>query len=847
MNKKDLDKRIIQEDLDVLIGKKFGDYSKYIIQERALPDLRDGLKPVQRRILFAMHDLKLTNKTAYKKSARVVGDVIGKYHPHGDSSVYEAMVRLAQEWKINMPLVDMHGNKGSIDGDSPAAMRYTEARLGPVSEYLLGDIDKKITDFVPNFDDSEEEPVVFPTKFPNLLVNGSMGIASGYSTNIPPHNFNEVIKALIYVLENEHATLSKITNFIKGPDFPTGGIIQDLPALKQSYKTGRGKIIIKSKWNYDLKNQEILITEIPYETNKADLVKKIDDLIRQGKVPGIKEVRDDTDRLGLQITLLCKPGADIELIMKYLLKSTDLQKNFNFNMVAIKDKKPTQVGLMDILIAFKSFRIHTTKKLYHFELQKLQARLEIVLGLIKVTKIIDQVIEVIKASKNKATAKENIIDKFSFSENQAEAIVNLRLYRLTKTDVVALEKEQEDLKITIAHYQKALENKEFLVKQLVEELKNLGKEFVVLRKTVIDSEIENLDIDETALIQEEEVMVVVSHQGYIKKVSLRSYETSASETIGLREDDLIIAATKTSNLNSLVVFTSGGRYYSIPIFKLTDFKWKDLGEHLSKFTTLESSERILKVAMLKDFNKEGTLVVATAKGLIKQTKISDLSISLTRRGAKYTGIKTEDHVVSVALNLYQNAFVTSITKNGQGLCFPLADVPISGPGASGVKNIRLTPPDYVVSSIVNDQVEIEEQKAQLLIVTSNGKAKRLKISDLKKAARGSKGTRIAFQAKNSSAYQIINAFNVASVDDLQILTSSNNHLGLNPKGNVPLTTPKTGLNGFTKEEIKLAFNDLRLQFERLSSKEVTREQVLRINKIENKDSLQFDKKNNGDY
>ncbi len=825
MSKNNLGKEIIQENIDVLISQKFGDYSKYIIQERALPDLRDGLKPVQRRILYAMHDLKLTHKTAYKKSARVVGDVIGKYHPHGDSSVYEAMVRLAQEWKINMPLVDMHGNKGSIDGDSPAAMRYTEARLGPISAYLLGDIDKKITDFVPNFDDSEEEPVVLPAKFPNLLVNGSMGIASGYSTNIPPHNFNEVIKAFIYVLKNEHATLSKITNYIKGPDFPTGGIVQDLDGLKQSYRTGKGKIIIKSRWNYDRRNKEILITEIPYETNKADLVRKIDELIHQNRVPGIKEVRDDTDRSGLQITLLCKPEVDVDLVMKFLLKTTDLQKNFNFNMVAIKDKKPTQVGLMDILVAFKSFRILTTRKLYTFELQKLQTRLEIVIGLIKVARIIDQVIDVIKTSKNKADAKANIIDKFSFTNLQAEAIVNMRLYHLTTTDVAALEEELHQLNLTIAHYNRALENKDYLIAQLVDELTKLGKEFNVPRKTTIDDEIENLDIDETALIQKEDVMVVVSHQGYIKKVSLRSREASAAETVGCREDDLIVAATKTSNLNSLVVFTSSGRYYSIPIYKLTDFKWKDLGEHLSKFTTLNPTERILKVGMLKDFHKNGTLVVATAKGLIKQTKISDLSIVLTRRGAKYAGIKKGDHVVSITLNLYEKAFVTTITKSGQALYYPLANVPISGLGASGVKNITLTAPDYVVSSIVNSEADVKSQKAQVLIVTSNGKAKRIRINELKKAARGSKGSKIAPQTK-SSPYEIINAFNVSSVNDLQILTMTNNHIESYPKLSISITTPKTGLNGLIKEKIKLVFNDLRLQFERLRPKEPTREQTL---------------------
>ncbi|NQX83488.1 MAG: DNA topoisomerase 4 subunit A, partial [Mycoplasmataceae bacterium] len=462
--------KIILKNLDELIGDKFGNYSKYIIQERALPDLRDGLKPVQRRVLYAMHDLRLSHKSAYKKSARVVGDVIGKYHPHGDTSVYDAMVRLGQEWKVNMPLVDMHGNKGSIDGDGPAAMRYTEARLSKISSELLTNIDKNLTKFSPNFDDSELEPTVLPARYPNLLVNGASGIASGYATNIPPHNLNELIQALIYIFKNKSVTLSNLTNFIKGPDFPTGGTVSSLDLIKEAYRNGKGKIVITSKWEFNLKNKAIEITEIPFEINKSDLVKKIDDLVRNNRVPGIKEVRDDTDRTGMQISLLCKPEANHELIMNFLFKSTDLRKNYNFNMVSIKDKKPQLLGLLDMMISFTEFQIEIYTKLYKFELKKLEKRLEIVKGLIRMISIIDELIKIIRNSKNKKEAKENIIKNFNFTENQAEAIVILRLYRLTSTDINELKNEKSLLEKTSSHFNKGIKNRNYLVENIIKEL-----------------------------------------------------------------------------------------------------------------------------------------------------------------------------------------------------------------------------------------------------------------------------------------------------------------------------------------------------------------------------------------
>ncbi|NOQ50098.1 MAG: DNA topoisomerase IV subunit A [Mycoplasmataceae bacterium] len=820
---------IISKDIDELIGKKFGDYSKYIIQERALPDLRDGLKPVQRRILFAMNDLKLSHKGPYKKSARVIGDVIGKYHPHGDSSVYEAMVRLGQEWKINLPLVDMHGNKGSVDGDSPAAMRYTEVRLGHITQFLLINIDKNLVDFAPNFDDSEKEPVVLPAQFPNLLINGSTGIASGYSTNIPPHNFNEVMKALIYVLKNERAVLSDLTRIIKGPDFPTGGIIQDQQAIKAAYKNGKGKIIVKSIWHWNKSKSEIQITEIPYETNKADLVRKIDDLVRSGKLPKVLQIRDDSDRKGMQITLMCQSDVNLEVIMKYLFKVTDLQKNYNLNMVAIKDKKPMQLGLVEIISSFKEFLISTTIRLYEFELNKITNRLEIVDGLIKVTKIIDKVIYVIRNSTNKLEAKTNLMGQFLFSSRQAEAIVSLRLYHLTSTDVKHLQEEQFDLLNKSKNYKKALKNHKYLVEQIIINLEAITDIFQIPRKSQIDNNIELLDINEEDLIQEEDVIVVVSHQGYIKKVPIRSYEASQGVSAGKRVDDLIISISRVSNLENLVLFSSTGKYYSVPIWKMSEYKWKDLGEHFSKFAKISSTDRILKVATLKDFQKSGTIVISTEKGMIKQTKIKELVISSTKKGLQYVKLKPNDFVVSISLAKKQSDYVTSITKFGYALRYNLNSVPISKTTASGVVNLKLSDNDFVVSCLVSPSKEVSNDKSQIIIITDNGKAKRFRTSEIKKVSRASRGSLISPQIE-SNPHQVLNAFNTHEVDYLSLLTHKNEHKMLAPKSNIPLTEHKTGLNGFLKEPIKLVFNDLRLKFENLKKSEITKEIVLNLNK-----------------
>ncbi|BDU67594.1 MAG: DNA topoisomerase 4 subunit A [Candidatus Tyloplasma litorale] len=801
--------KIIKEKLDYLIGEKFGNYSKYIIQERALPDLRDGLKPVQRRVLYAMNDLRLTHKSSYKKSARVVGDVIGKYHPHGDTSVYDAMVRLSQEWKVNMPLVDMHGNKGSIDGDSPAAMRYTEVRLAKISSELLLGIEKNLVSFSPNFDDSELEPTVLPARYPNLLVNGATGIASGYSTNIPPHNLKEVIDALIYILRNDHVTLSNITKFIKAPDFPTGGIISSKKSIRNAYKNGKGKVIIDSKWKYDFKNSEIHIFELPYETNKSEIVKKIDELIRENKIPGIKEVRDDTDRTGLRVTLLCNDNVNVELVMNFLLKSTDLRKSYSFNMVSIKDKKPELLGLVDILNYFAEFQIDLYTKLYNFELLKLKKRLEIVKGLIKVVDIIDEIIETIRKSKNKSDARRNIINEFKFTENQAEAIVTLRLYRLTSTDINDLKREKTLLNSSIKNYQKSLQNKEYLKQNIITELEAISNEYGIERKTEIKNEIKDIKIDEKDLIQEEEVWISVTHQGYIKKISLKSKEASAKGTFGKRKDDIIISLNKTSNLNSLIIFASSGKYFSIQIYKLLDSKYKDIGEHISKYTTLDALDRIVSTAIVSDFDKEGELIISTKKAIIKRSLIREMNINQTKRGSKYINLKNNDEVVSVSILKDERSFLTTVTKNGFSLRYTANNLSTTSLASGGVKNLNLTMDDEVISTIVNEIDEVDKGKSQAILIAKSGKAKRIKINEIRAVSRGSIGSIIVKKFKSTND-QIINAFNIDITDKIYILTDENKNINLKPKSDLILSDTSTGLNKLIDSGIKLVFNDVDL-------------------------------------
>ena len=701
----------IQElSLEAVMGERFGRYSKYIIQERALPDIRDGLKPVQRRILFAMNEDGNTFDKPFRKSAKSVGNVMGNYHPHGDSSIYEAMVRLSQYWKLREPLIEMHGNNGSMDGDPPAAMRYTEARLSEIAAEMLKDIDKKTVEMVPNFDDTEFEPTVLPARFPNLLVNGATGISAGYATEIPTHNLSETIQATIYLMDHPEAELDDLMKFIKGPDFPTGGIMLGLDGIKKAYETGRGKAMLRARTQIeDVRGakQQIVIEEIPYEVNKALLVKKIDEIRLQKKAEGIAEVRDESDREGLRIVVELKKDANAQGILNYLFKNTDLQISYNFNMVAIDHKCPKHVGLKKILESYLEHQRIVVTKRTEFDLNKAKERKHIVDGLIKALSILDDVIKTIRASKNKKDAKANLVSSFDFTEKQAEAIVSLQLYRLTNTDVTALQNEAEDLERKIVEYTKILNNGKELDKVIKKELKTIDKKYGTPRLTEIRAEIEELKIDTEVMVAQEDVMLLVSRDGYVKRSSLRSFKASDESDNGLKEEDVVILMKVANTLDHLLMFTNKGNVIYRPIHDIVDSRWKDTGEHLSQTVGLSDDERVIEAFTFDSLEKEGAFVFATKEGMIKQTLLKDLKPGRTYRSRAQTFIKLKTDTDEVIMAEFvetenEDLQVFCTTHAGYGLRYLLNEVPTTGARTSGVKCMDLRD-DFLISvSLVSE-------------------------------------------------------------------------------------------------------------------------------------------------
>ena len=745
----------IQElNLEDVMGDRFGRYSKYIIQDRALPDIRDGLKPVQRRILYAMSIDGNTSDKQFRKSAKTVGNVIGNFHPHGDSSVYEAMVRMSQDWKLRDVLIEMHGNNGSMDGDPAAAMRYTEARLSKISEELLRDLDKQTVEFVLNFDDTEEEPTVLPARYPNLLVNGATGISAGYATEIPTHNLGEVIDATIHAIDHPKATVKELMQFVKGPDFPTGGIIQGIEELEQAYETGRGKVVIRSKTKIEsIKGgkSQIIITEIPYEVNKALLVKKIDEIRLNKKIDGIAEVRDESDRTGLQIVVELKKEANAEGILNYLLKNTDLQVNYNFNMVAIDERRPVQVGLKTILTSYINFQKEVITRRTQYDLKKAQDRLHIVDGLMKALSILDEVIALIRNSKDKKHAKERLVETYDFTMIQAEAIVSLQLYRLTNTDITILQNEKLDLNEQIATFLSILKSEKTLLQVMKSELRDLKKKYATPRLTQIQAEIEEIKIETEVLVTEEEVYVVATKQGYYKRVSPRSFASSAPEENGMREGDEVILCQKASTLDNLILFTSKGNYLHLPVHEIPEAKWKDVGNHLSQSISLGSNELILsgfiKAKDSDDSYKDWTVVFFTKEGLVKQTLFNEFT---TYRGYKTrtsNAMKlktTTDEVVKVVVTNPEGLEVFIVTHCGFGLRYELSEIPVVGTVASGVKAINLRKEDYVAGAMV---YSLEHKVVSAFLVTQRGAVKRFNVLEISMLTRAKRGLMVLRELK----------------------------------------------------------------------------------------------------
>ncbi|HES3220818.1 DNA topoisomerase IV subunit A [Streptococcus pyogenes] len=730
--------------LEDIMGERFGRYSKYIIQERALPDIRDGLKPVQRRILYSMNKDGNTFEKGYRKSAKSVGNIMGNFHPHGDSSIYDAMVRMSQDWKNREILVEMHGNNGSMDGDPPAAMRYTEARLSEIAGYLLQDIEKNTVSFAWNFDDTEKEPTVLPAAFPNLLVNGSSGISAGYATDIPPHNLSEVIDAVVYMIDHPKASLEKLMEFLPGPDFPTGGIIQGADEIKKAYETGKGRVVVRSRTEIEeLKGgkQQIIVTEIPYEVNKAVLVKKIDDVRVNNKVPGIVEVRDESDRTGLRIAIELKKEADSQTILNYLLKYTDLQVNYNFNMVAIDHFTPRQVGLQKILSSYISHRKDIIIERSKFDKAKAEKRLHIVEGLIRVLSILDEIIALIRSSDNKADAKENLKVSYDFSEEQAEAIVTLQLYRLTNTDIVTLQNEENDLRDLITTLSAIIGDEATMYNVMKRELREVKKKFANPRLSELQAESQIIEIDTASLIAEEETFVSVTRGGYLKRTSPRSFNASSLEEVGKRDDDELIFVKQAKTTEHLLLFTTLGNVIYRPIHELTDLRWKDIGEHLSQtISNFATEEEILYADIVTSFD-QGLYVAVTQNGFIKRFDRKELSPWRTykSKSTKYVKLKDDkDRVVTLSPVIMEDLLL--VTKNGYALRFSSQEVPIQGLKSAGVKGINLKNDDSLASAFA-------VTSNSFFVLTQRGSLKRMAVDDIPQTSRANRGLLVLRELK----------------------------------------------------------------------------------------------------
>ena len=744
--KNEILKRIQDYALEEIMGDRFGKYAKEIILDRAIPDVRDGLKPVQRRILYAMYKAGNTSDKGYIKCAATVGDVLGKFHPHGDSSVYDAMVRMSQWWKQNHILVDIHGNNGSMDGDGPAAYRYTEARLAKISNELLKDLDKETVSWALNFDDRFLEPTVLPAKFPNLLVNGANGISAGYATNIPPHNLGEIIEATIKRIDSPSCRLETILEIVKGPDFPTGGIVEGKDGIISAFTKGTGKVIVRAKTEFKKEKgkEQIIISEIPFDVNKAALVSKIDSIRIDKKVEGISEVRDETDREGLQIAIDLKTGANKELILNYLFKNTDLQISYNYNMVSIVNRSPKVLGILEILDAYIDHYKDIIIKRTTFELKTYEKEFNIVSGLMKAISILDEVIKVIRGSKNKADAKENLVNKFDFNIEQAEAIVTLQLYRLTNTDIVVLKERVEELQKLIERCHEILSDEGVLKSLMKSELREVKKNYAVPRKTEIKDEITEIKVDLKDMIPKEDVIVVVTNDGYIKKVPMKSFKAATDETT-LKPGDFVRNMFELNTRDYILSFTSLGNYLFIPVHTITECKWKDLGKHISNLIMIKENERIINSFI---FEKGTSLVLTSKEGMIKKVRMEEFEVSRCSKPMTAIKLKDNDELISVQK---EGKKTLIITDNNYYLLFETGEIPEVGPKASGVKGYPIKDNNVISSSQINDSDEY------INIFTNLNTAKRVKLSELVELTRNKKGKEIIKKNKTKD-YRVISAF-----------------------------------------------------------------------------------------
>lgn len=724
--------------LEEIVGDRFGRYSKYIIQDRAIPDVRDGLKPVQRRILYAMYDSGNHPDKAYRKSAKTVGDVMGNYHPHGDSSIYDGMVRMAQPWKMGHMLVDGHGNWGSIDDDPPAAMRYTEARLSPIALELLRDIEKNTVPFKDNFDNSTKEPVVLPSRYPNLLVNGVSGISAGFATEIPPHNLIEVVDACIAMIDSPGLTVNELMGIIKGPDFPTGGTIMGEEGIREAYKTGKGRIYIRSKTAIeDMRagRQQIVVTEIPYGVVKSRLVTAMENIRLEKKVEGIQEVRDESGRDGLRIVIELRKDADAKGILTYLLKKTDLQVTYNFNMVAIVNKTPKQLGLRELLEAYIEHQKEVVTYRTQYDLDRALDREQVLEGLVKALNILDEVIATIKASKNRLDAQNNLVSKFDFTERQADAILTLQLYRLTNLEITTLEKELKETQKTVEYLQGVLGSVRKLLNVIKSEMTAIRDKYGIARRSEIQGEVEELKVNLEVMVTPEDVLVTLSHEGYIKRTSMLSYTRSGGEieSSGVKEGDFVKYVSEVNTIDNLLVFTKRGQYFMLPVHQIPEYKWKESGTAIVNVIPIAKEDRIVSVIAVKDFEAPSqTLIFFTRKGQVKRTELKEY---MTNRSSAIVACKLSDgdEVVQVSQSDYSKQ-VMLVTSKGMCIRFREDEVNAMGRVAGGVRGIQLKDDDEIISAEF-----MQEDEGELLVISDLGYAKRTLLCDYPLQGRGGKG------------------------------------------------------------------------------------------------------------
>ena len=797
--------------LEEIMGERFGRYAKYIIQDRALPDVRDGLKPVQRRILYSMYKDKNTYDKETRKSAKTVGNVIGNYHPHGDTSVYDAMVRLSQKWKQRVILVDMQGNNGSIDGDGPAAMRYTEAKLAKISNILLEDIEKDSVEMALTFDDYSYEPTVLPAYFPNLLVNGSTGISAGYATNIPPHNLGEVIDATIKRIDSPNCRLDTIMDIVKGPDFPTGGIVEGKDALIKAYTTGKGKVVVKARYSFETVKgkDQIVITEIPYDTLKCNIIRKIEEIRLDKKIDGIVEVRDESDKNDeLRIVIDLKKDANKDLIINYLLKNTDLQTNYTFNMVAIVNKTPKTLGILEMLDAFIAHNKEVVTKRTKFDLDVDLKKIHIIEGFIKALDILDEVIKTIRKSKNKTDAIENLMHEYEFTKAQAEAIVMMQLYKLTNTDVTELKNEFDALTKEIAYFREILASEEKLMGVIKDKLRSIKKEFADSRRTTIKDEVSEIKIDTLDMISKEDFIVCISNNGYVKKVSLKSYNMTNNEYPGVRENDYIEGFYKINNIDTVLLFTNLGNYLFLPVREIQEAKYKDIGSHISNYIKVSDGEKIVKSIGVAKF--DDTIITAFTKlGMVKRMLLKDFEVSRYTKPITMFKLKDNDELISINKNDGEETLV--ITKEGNALKYNTNEIPVVGLRTSGVKSINLNNKDEVISAFV-----VSNSKEYVTLFTDRNTAKRVKIDEIPKTTRAKKGSSI-IKSPKTKTYNLFKGFNTNSKTIFGILDGD---IGYMKSSDINIMDKQSVGSTITKKNIEDIFVVTKLKEIKINNEEI---------------------------